>query len=219
MGIVYWIILHLLVLAGYLYLNRYIAKKGNTSPKYVAFRIAIWVHGATLVLKVFSAILFHQGIFIFWGLNWYMLCLLLLSGIIVYLTIPKKIIGYLWGKLYFGIYYWGIAICIPFWPLVLMIVGFCSSYNIVLEFQNQQFSIYNTTTIPVAPEYREYVIYENMGVFKKKLTTFHYDGWIREIRDVVASGDTVLVTLARQANGLEEAKDTTLIINNRLTSE
>ena len=94
MEILYLILFSLPVLIAYLYLNRYIKKKGDTSLKSITFRIAIWLHGIALLLTIFSAILFYKEIIIRWGISWYIVYMTILSGITIYLTVSKKTAHY-----------------------------------------------------------------------------------------------------------------------------
>ncbi|QIU96707.1 hypothetical protein [Bacteroides faecium] len=210
MEILYLILFSLPVLIAYLYLNRYIKKKGDTSLKSITFRIAIWIHGIALLLTIFSAILFYKEIIIRWGISWYIVYMTILSGITIYLTVSKKTAHYLWWKLYSGIYYWGVAISIPFWFVIMFFVFFIFHANPI--FKNRQFCIYDTSSGNIHPKYHNNIIYKNKGLFLKELTSFEYDGMVWEIHDVETNDEnTIYVHLKEiRTDSLEIAKDSIL---------
>lgn len=214
MEIFYLILFSLPVLMGYLYLNKYIRKKGD---KRTAFRVAVYMHGVALALIMLSAILLQKGILLRWGLSWYISHAVILSGVAMYMSVPKHNVCYLWYRLYSGIYYWGIAVCIPFWFLMLLFVGVTFSSNQI--FENRKFSIYETSLGTVQPKHHQNVIYKNNGLFLKQLTSFEYDGMVWKIQDIEINGEnTIQVYLKeKQADSSEVRRDSVLTI--RIKSE
>lgn len=212
MEILYLILFSLPVLIGYLYLNKYIRKKGDTSKKRTAFRVAVYTHGVALALIMLSAILLQKGVLLRWGLSWYISYAVILSGVAMYMSVPKHNVCYLWHRLYSGIYYWGIAVCIPFWFLMLLFVGVTFKGSRI--FENRKFSIYDTSLGTVHPKDHQNVIYKNNGLFLKELTSFEYDGMIWKIQDVaIKGGNTIQVYLKeKQTDSSEVARDSVLTI-------
>lgn len=211
--IVYLLVFSLPIIIGYLYLNRFIKKRGDTPKKRIAFRISAWVHGIALALIILSTILSTKGILLRWGLNWYISYTILLSGIALFLTVSKSTIHYLWWKIYSGIYYWGIAACIPFWFLIAYCVAMIF-YNKQV-FENPQFQIYDTSSGSIHPKYHNNVIYKNSGPFLKRLSSFQYDGMIWDVYDVKFYNDNAIQIHLRESrtDSLELAKDSVLTVS------
>lgn len=202
------------VLIGYLHLNRYIAKRGDTLKKQTTFRIAVWIHAIAAALTILFVILSFGELYFGWGLNCYVPCLVVLSGIMIYLTLPKAAGHYLWWKIYSGVYYWGVAVLIPFWFFILFCMAW--TFNSKNVYENTRYIINDISLGAYNPRHHTYVIYEKRGFCRKKLGNFTYDRTCWDLCDVRVSGkDAAVLLKERRADTLKMAKDSVLTIKFR----
>ena len=211
--LIYIEIICLLLLGAYLLLYRWMKRKGETTAKRMVYNIISPLHLIALVQLLLSAILCVWGWYFRWGITSYAGGLLLLSGIIIYLTVPKLVSGYRWRKIYSGIYYWGVAILLPLTMGVLFFLYF-TVYKRHL-YEDCTYTIYDETPDSSDPRSHDIVIYENKCLFLKEVAHFKFDRINCDIYDVKRlTVDTIQVDLRERESSLNKVatRDTTLFV-------